>query len=46
MDASLEWHPAGWLVVGLEADALFPGDFFRGRGPVTRGLLAVDVLTP
>lgn len=46
VDASLEWRPAGWLVVGLEADALFPGDFFRGRGPVTRGLLAVDVLTP
>lgn len=35
-----------WLTVGAEADALFPGDFFLGRDPVYKAILAVDLLTP
>ena len=45
-DLELSWQVASWLVLGAELDALFPGDFFRGRDPLTKGLLALDVLTP
>jgi hypothetical protein len=42
----LSFEATSWLVVGLEADVLFPGDFFRGGAPITRGILALDVATP
>lgn len=46
VDANLSWEPREWLVLGLEVDVLFPGDFFRGRQPVSRGILALDLRTP
>ena len=45
-DLELSWQAAGWLVLGAELDALFPGDFFRGHDTLTKALLALDVLTP
>jgi hypothetical protein len=46
LDLDVSWEATRWLVLAVEADALFPGDFFRGKDPVTRAILAVDVLTP
>jgi len=46
VDLDASWEATSWLVLGAEADALFPGDFFRGRSPIVRGILAVDLLTP
>jgi hypothetical protein len=46
LDVELSYEATSWLVLGAELDALYPGDFFRGRGPLTKGLLALDVLTP
>jgi len=46
IDTDLTWEAAGWLSLGVEADALFPGDFFPGQRPITRGILALDLLTP
>jgi len=46
LDLNLSWEAARWLVLGLEADVLFPGDFFRGREPIARGILAADLVTP
>jgi hypothetical protein len=45
-DLVARWEPAPWLALGLEADVLFPGDFFGGREPVSRLVLAVDARTP
>lgn len=46
VDLDASWEATPWLSLGAEADALFPGDFFRGREPITRVTLALDVLTP
>jgi hypothetical protein len=46
VDLELSFEATSWLILGAELDALFPGDFFRGRDTLTKGLLAVDVLTP
>jgi len=45
-DLELSWQAASWLVLGAELDALFPGDFFRGRDTLVKALLAADVITP
>lgn len=46
VDFEVTWEATRWLLLGAEADVLFPGDVFRGRRPVTRGVLAVDLRTP
>jgi hypothetical protein len=46
VDLELSWEATRWLVLGAELDALLPGDFFRGRDPITRALLAASVSTP
>ena len=46
LDANLTWEPTRWLTLGVETDVLFPGDFFRGREPITRGILAANLATP
>jgi hypothetical protein len=46
LDLEASWEVARWLVLGAELDALFPGDFFRGRDPILKGVLAVDLVTP
>ncbi len=46
VDLSASWAARRWLLLGVEADALLPGDFFRGERPITRAILAVDVLAP
>jgi len=44
-DLEATWQLARWLQVGAEADALFPGNFFPGNRPMTKVVLALDVLT-
>jgi hypothetical protein len=46
LDLEVGWAPAGWLRLGAEADALFPGDFFAGRRTITKVVLALDLVTP
>jgi hypothetical protein len=46
IDSNLRWEPWEWLLLAVEADVLFPGDFFLGRTPITRGILALDLRTP
>ncbi len=46
LDLNASWEATRWLVLGLETDVLFPGDFFRGREPIARGILALDLVTP
>lgn len=46
LDAVLAWAPRGWLLVGLEVDVLWPGDFFAGRDTLYKTVLAVDLLSP
>jgi hypothetical protein len=46
IDVNLSWEPREWILLGVEADVLFPGDFFRGRQPMSRGILALDLRTP
>ena len=46
LDSDLTFEAAGWLSLGVEADVLFPGDFFPSRKPITRGILALDLMTP
>jgi len=46
VDLNLSWAVRDWLVVGAEADVLWPGDFYGGTGTVYKTVLALDVLTP
>jgi hypothetical protein len=46
LDLVGSFQPAPWLALGLEVDALWPGDFYGGDDTVYRTVLAVDVLTP
>ncbi len=46
LDLEASWAAAPWLVLGAELDALFPGDFFKGREPILKGVLALDLVTP
>ncbi len=44
VDLEVTWSPLPWLRFAAEGDALFPGDFFAGRAPVTKLVLGVDVV--
>jgi hypothetical protein len=44
VDLEVTWSPLSWLSFVAEGDALFPGDFFAGRAPVTKLVLGVDVV--
>jgi len=46
LDLAGTWRAAPWLELALEADALWPGDFYGGGRTVYKTVLAVDVLTP
>lgn len=46
VDAVLTWAPRDWLLLGVELDALWPGDFFAGRDTLYKTVLAVDLLSP
>jgi hypothetical protein len=46
IDLEATWRLREWLRLGAEADALFPGDFFPSRRPITRFVLALDAETP
>jgi hypothetical protein len=45
-DLEVTWAPRDWLLLGVEVDALWPGDFYAGRDRVTKAVLAVDLVTP
>lgn len=45
-DLAVTWAPRAWLLLGVELDALWPGDFYAARDTVYKTVLAVDVLTP
>jgi hypothetical protein len=45
-DLTVTWMPRPWLLIGVEADALFPGDFYAASATITKTLLAVDFLSP
>ncbi|HEX9244428.1 MAG TPA: hypothetical protein VF875_18470 [Anaeromyxobacter sp.] len=45
-DLTATWMPRPWLMVGIEADALWTDDFYAARATITKTLLAVDFLTP
>ncbi len=44
LDLEVSWSPLPWLTFAAEGDALFPGDFFAGRAPVTKLVLGVDLV--
>ena len=46
VDAVLTWSPRAWLLLGLEVDVLWPGDFFAGRDTLYKTVLALDLLSP
>lgn len=46
VDAVLTWAPRAWLLLGLEVDVLWPGDFFAGRDTLYKTVLALDLLSP
>ncbi len=46
VDLTVTWSPRPWLLVGVEADVMWPGDFYAGRSTISKTLLAVDFLTP
>jgi hypothetical protein len=46
VDLLARWAPWPWLALAAEADLLLPGDFFGGDRPVSKVILAVDLLTP
>lgn len=46
LDLTARWSPRPWLALAVEADLLLPGDFFGGDQPVSKVILAVDLLTP
>lgn len=45
-DLDARWPLRPWLALAAEADVLWPGDFFGGRTPISKAILAVDVATP
>jgi hypothetical protein len=45
-DLNLRWSPLRWLALSLEADALWPGDFYGGGATVRKIALGVDLLYP
>jgi hypothetical protein len=45
VDLDLTWAARDWLLLGLEMDALWPGDFYAGRETVYKTVLAVDLVT-
>ncbi len=44
VDLEVTWSPLSWLRFAVEGDALFPGDFFAGRAPVTKVVVGVDLV--
>jgi len=44
LDLEVTWSPREWLSFAVEGDALFPGDFFPGRAPVTKVVLGFDLV--
>jgi hypothetical protein len=45
-DLSVTWSPRAWIMIGVELDVLWPGDFYPGRATIHKTVLAVDFLTP
>jgi hypothetical protein len=45
-DLNLRWSPVRWLALSLEADALWPGDFYGGGSTVRKVVAAMDLVTP
>jgi len=45
-DLDVTWQARDWLLLGVEVDALWPGDFYAGRDTVYKTVLAVDLVTP
>ncbi len=45
-DLGVTWAPRDGVLVGVELDVLWPGDFYAGRATVYKTVLAVDLLTP
>ena len=45
-DLDVTWAPRSWLLLGVECDALWPGDFYAGRETVYKTVFAVDLVTP
>lgn len=45
-DLDVTWAPRSWLLLGVELDILWPGDFYAGRDTVYKTVFAVDLVTP
>ena len=46
VDAALSWAVREGIILGVELDALWPGDFYAGGRTVYKTILALDVVTP
>ncbi|HYQ82343.1 MAG TPA: hypothetical protein VEP68_12610, partial [Anaeromyxobacteraceae bacterium] len=46
LDLNASWSPWPWLALLLEADLLFPGDFFPSSAVMHRFILGVNLATP
>lgn len=46
LDLLASFWPRPGVKLGVELDALFPGDFFPDPRPVYKGILALDLFTP
>lgn len=46
VDLTATWAPAPWILVGVEYDVLFPGSFFAYDQPMSKAVVALDLLTP
>jgi hypothetical protein len=46
VDLTATWAPAPWILVGVEYDVLFPGSFFAYDQPISKAVVALDLLTP
>jgi hypothetical protein len=46
LDLTASWAARPWLSLGVEADVLYPGDFFGGDATVYKTVLALDLRTP
>jgi hypothetical protein len=46
VDLTVTWSPRPWIMIGVEADTLWAGDFYADRAKITKMLAAVDFLTP
>jgi hypothetical protein len=44
VDLVATWSPRPWIAFVAEGDALFPGDFFKGRATVTKVVLGIDLV--